>query len=114
MIKLLRIDAAWDNDRFLAEAETETEEGETRYALVTEENGAREYLVMSESEYDAVFCRTDGFHPGPEHVLERYASLFEARDAGSPYLEALGRLDDVTDAADKILDYRWQPEDDME
>ena len=37
--KLLRIDAAWDNDRFLAEAETLTEDGETRYALVSDEGG---------------------------------------------------------------------------
>ena len=112
MVKLLRIDAAWDNDRFLAEAETETEEGETRYALVTEENGAREYLVMSESEYDAVFCRTDGFRPGPEHEIARYESLSEAADAGCPWIMAFGRLDDLADVKEKILEYTWLPDED--
>ena len=109
--KLLRIDAAWDNDRFLAEAETLTEDGETRYALVSDEGGERLYRIMTESLYDAVFCRTDGFMPGPEHVTACYGSLREAREAGTGWLMIFGRLDDVADEKDRLLDYRWQPED---
>ena len=108
--KLLRIDASWDNDRFLAEAETLTEDGETRYALVSDEGGERQYRIMKESLYDAVFCRTDGFMPGPQDVEVCYGSLREARDAGCGWLMIFGRLDDVADEKDRLLDYRWQPE----
>ena len=109
--KLLRIDAAWDNDRFLAEAETLTGDGETIYALVTDEGGERQYRIMTESLYDAVFCRTDGIMPGPEHVKACYGSLREARDADPDWLMIFGRLDDVADEKDRLIDYRWQPED---
>ena len=88
--------------------------GETIYALVTDENDTRQYRVMTESLYDAVFCRTDGFKPGPEHIVEEYGSLREAKEAGCPWLMIFGRLDDLADVKDQILEYRWQPGDEEE
>ena len=49
--------------------------------------------------------------PGPEHVTACYGSLREAREAGAGWLMIFGRLDDVADEKDRLLDYRWQPED---
>ena len=110
--EIIRIDASWDNDRFLAEAETSTADGLTRYAVVTDTDGERLYRVLSASEYDARFCRTEGFMPGPEHELVRFESLQEASKAGCPWLTAFGRLDDLADVKDKLVDYSWFPEED--
>ena len=54
--------------------------------------------------------RTDGIMPGPEHVKACNGSLREARDADPDWLMIFGRLDDVADEKDRLLDYRWQPE----
>ena len=110
--ELIRIDASWDNDRFLAEAETRMPDGASRYAVLTDLDGKRLYRVMTESEYDAVFCRTDGFRPGPEHEIARYESLKGAADAGCPWIMAFGRLDDLADVKEKILEYTWLPDED--
>jgi len=110
--ELIRIDASWDNDRFLAEAETRMPDEMSRYAVLTDLDGKRLYRVMTESEYDAVFCRTDGFRPGPEHEIARYESLKGAADAGCPWIMAFGRLDDLADVKEKILEYTWLPDED--
>ena len=57
--KLLRIDAAWNNECFLAEAETAAPDGETVYAAVTDCGGVRTYRLLKNSAYDDAFCRVE-------------------------------------------------------
>ncbi len=103
-----RIDAGWDNARFLAEAETELQ-GELVYVAVTMHRKARSYRLLRESEYDTVFCRTDGVQLSPEAELRRFLNLRAAAAEETEYLSCLAVLDNIVDDAESLLEYHWQP-----
>ncbi len=107
--KLLRIDAAWDNDCFLAEAETVTETGDTVYLDVTDTGGVRSYRLLRNSAYDDAFCRVERIGITEKDVITGFPDLPAARDRSPEAFPILGVLDNVADDCGSCTEFHWQP-----
>lgn len=108
-LKLLRIDAAWDNEGFLAEAEAVTEEGETVYAAVTDRSGLRTYRLLRNSAYDDAFCRVERIGITEKDVIRSFPDLPAARKEDPEVFPILGVLDNAADDCESLTEYHWQP-----
>ena len=109
MFKLLRIDAAWDNDVFLAEAETVTPGGETVYMSVADDAGVRSYRLLKNSAYDDAFCRVERIGITAADVLRSFPDLPAARDQAPEAFPIFGVLDNVADDCEMLTEYHWLP-----
>ena len=107
--KLLRIDAAWDNECFLAEAETAAPDGEMVYAAVTDCGGVRTYRLLKNSAYDDAFCRVERTGITEKDVILSFPDLPAARDEAPDAFPVLGVLDNVADDCEDLTEYHWQP-----
>ncbi len=107
--RLLRIDAGWDEDCFLAEAETVTESGETVYAAVTDRDGERTYRLLKNSAYDDAFCRVQRIGITEKDEIRSFPDLPAARDGDPEVFPILGVLDNVADEGKILTEYHWLP-----
>ncbi len=107
--RILRADAGWLDDTFLAEAMLETPSGGICYAVLTDTDGRRAYRIVRESEYDNAFVKTVPEEPGKDSLLWSFSSIRESAEVSRDAAVVFGALDDLTDRKELVLEYHWLP-----
>lgn len=107
--RILRADAGWTDDTFLAEAMLESPSGGTVYAVLTDTDGHRAMRIVRESEYDNAFVKTVPEEPDKDSLLWSFSSIRGSAEVSRNAAIAFGALDDLADRKELVLEYHWLP-----